>query len=115
MFVANTSYRTLAKLQTNDRRREIELVTQAREDRETQVRDRMPVRSESVTKRPKPAKLRVGDQKGRTCGKCDRGHEGPCWSGTTYYLYGKERNLAKDYPKGFQVCFNCNQTGHLRV
>ena len=42
-FVVNTTYRILVELQTNARRREIELETQARYEKETQVRDKRPV------------------------------------------------------------------------
>lgn len=59
-FVANTSYQTLAELQTNEMRREIELETQDREEREVPVRDGRPVQSQSVTKQPKHADSRVG-------------------------------------------------------
>ena len=68
-FVANSSYSTLAKLQPNARRREIELELQTREDEEESWgRDRRPVQSQPATKRAKPTDSRVGGQKGRTCG-----------------------------------------------
>ena len=41
-FAANSSYRTFAELQANARKREIELETQAREEAESQGRDRRP-------------------------------------------------------------------------
>ena len=53
-FLANTTYRTLAELQTNSRRRQMELETHAREERETQGRDKRPVQSQPMTKRAKP-------------------------------------------------------------
>ena len=42
-FLMNSSYRTLAELQTNSRRREIELETQTKEERESKGRDRRPM------------------------------------------------------------------------
>ena len=114
-FVANTTYRTLAKLQTNARRRDIELETQAKEERETHGRDRRSIELHPMTKRTKTTDQRVRGQKSRTFGKCGKGHEGSCRSGSTYYLCGKEMHLARDCPKGFRVCFNCNQKGHMRV
>ena len=39
-FVANSTYRTFVELQANARKREIELETQAREEAESQGRDR---------------------------------------------------------------------------
>ena len=72
-----------------------------REEREIQTRDRIPVQSQSATKQPKPTDSRVRGQKGYTCSKYDKGHEGPCRPGTIFYMCGKEWHMAKDYPKGF--------------
>ena len=44
-FVAKLSYRTFAKLQGNDRKREIELETQVREEAESQGSDQRPTQS----------------------------------------------------------------------
>lgn len=30
-------------------------------------------------------------------------------------MCGKDRNFIKDYQKGFRVCFNSNQMGHVKV
>ena len=59
-FVANSSFRTLAELQTNAMRREIEIELLAREEGESQGRDRRPVQSQPVTKRANPADARAG-------------------------------------------------------
>ena len=67
--MANSSYRTLAELHTNVRRREIELELHAREEGESQVRDQRPMQSQLAMKLDKPANTRAGGQKGRTCGK----------------------------------------------
>ena len=67
-FVANSSYRTFAELQANARKREIELETQAREEAESQGRDRRPAQSQPAAKRAKLADPKPGSQKGRTCG-----------------------------------------------
>ena len=89
-FVANISYLTLVELQTSARRREIELETWEREERETVMRDRRPVQSQSTTKQPKPTESRDGGQKGRTYRKCVKGYEGPYRLGTICYMCGKE-------------------------
>ena len=89
-FVVNSSYRTLAELQTNARRKEVELETQTSEEKEIHVRDRRPMQSHRGTKRSKPADSRAEGQKIRTCGKCVKGHKGPCRSGTACYIYGNE-------------------------
>ena len=74
-FVANSSYRLLAELQTNARRREIELEIQAREEGEQPMRDRRLTQSQPTAKRAKPTDSRVGGQKGRTFSKCGKDHE----------------------------------------
>ena len=73
-FVANSSYRTFFELQANARKREIELETYAREEAESQGRDRRPAQSQPAAKRAKPTDSRSGNQKGRTYGKCGKGH-----------------------------------------
>ncbi|XP_023771364.1 uncharacterized protein LOC111920019 [Lactuca sativa] len=110
-FVAKSSYRTLAELQTNSRRREIELEIQTREEREHHGKERRPIQSQSATKRAKPADSRAGGYKGRTCGKCGKSHEEFCRSWICYKC-GKEGYMVRDCPKGFLVFFHCNQTGH---
>ena len=44
-FVANTSYQTFAELETNAKRREIELETHVTEEREIHARDKRRVQS----------------------------------------------------------------------
>ena len=75
----------------------------------------MLLQSQLATKEANPANQRSGGQKGRTCRKCGKGHEGPCQYGSTCFLCGKERHMARYCPKGFQFCFNCNQTGHVKA
>ena len=75
-FMANSSYHTLAKLQTNARRREIELELQTREEEESRGQDKRPIQSQPATKRTKPTDARAGGQKGCTCGKCGMSHKG---------------------------------------
>ncbi|XP_052621371.1 uncharacterized protein LOC122195016 [Lactuca sativa] len=113
-FAANSSYRTFSELQVNARKREIELETQAREEVESQGRDRRPAQSQPAAKRAKPADPKPGSQKGRTCGKCGKGHDGVCRAESCYKC-GKEGHMAKDFPKGFAVCFHCNQTRHRKA
>ena len=113
-FVSNSTYRTFAELQENARKREIELETQAREEAESQGRDRRPVQSQPVAKRAKPADSRSGNQRGHNCGKCGKSHDGVCRAGSCYKC-GKEGHMAKDCAKGFAVCFHCNQTGHCKA
>lgn len=60
----------------------IELETQAREERQIQVRDRRPVQSQPTTKRSKHADSRVRGQKGHTYSKCGRRHKVPIRLGT---------------------------------
>ena len=76
--------------------------------------DRRLTQSQLAAKRTKSADSRTGGQKGRTCRKCGKGHEGACRSGACYKC-GKEGHIAKDFPKGFMVCFHCNQTGHRKA
>lgn len=71
-----------------------------REEREIQARYRRTVQSQSVTKRPKFAESRAGGQKGCTCSKCGKGHEGPCRSETICYMCSKEAHMPKDCPQG---------------
>nr|KAJ0188349.1 hypothetical protein LSAT_V11C900476550 [Lactuca sativa] len=92
-------------LQANVQKREIELETQAREEAESQRMDRRPAQSQPAAKRTKSADSRTGGQKG---------HEGAYRSGACYKC-GKEGHIAKDFPKGFMVCFHCNQTGHRKA
>ena len=99
-FMVNTIYHTLAELQTNAGRREIKLETEVREKKETRVRDRIPLQSQLVTKRPKPDDSGVGDRKRRTCSKCGNVHEGPCRSGAICYMYSKDGHMAN--PRDFR-------------
>ena len=80
-FVVKSSHQTLVELQTNTRWREIELELQTREEEESQGRDRRPVQSQLAMNLAKPTDTRVGGQKGRTCGKCSKSHEGLCRAG----------------------------------
>lgn len=113
-FVANSTYQTFAELQKNARKREIELETQAMEEAESQRKDRRPAQSQPAAKRARPADSRFGGTKDRTYGKCGKSHEGSCRAGV-FYKCGKEGHIARDYPKGFSVCFHCNQTGHRKA
>ena len=72
------------------------------------------MKSQPATKLAKPADTRSVGQKGRTCGKCGKSHEGSCRPGI-YYKCGKDGHMAKDCPKEFAVCFHCNQTGHRKA
>lgn len=109
--MAKTTYQILNELQTNARKRDIELETQDRGDRETQWRDRRPVQSDPMNKRTNPVDQRVGGQKGLTHGMCGKGHEGPYQSGSTCYLCGKEGNLARNCSNRFHVCFKLQPDG----
>lgn len=113
-FVANSTYQTFTKLQANARKREIELETQAREEAESQGRDRRPAQSQPAAKWAKPADSRSGSQRGCTCGKCGKSHDGVCRAGCCYKC-GKEGHMTKDCPKGFAICFHCNLTGHQKA
>ena len=113
-FLTNSSYHTFAELQENARKREIELETQAREEAKSQRRDRRSAQSQQAAKRAKPADSRSGGQKGRTCGKCGKSHEGPCRAGICDKC-GKKGHIERDYPKGFAVYFHYNQNGHWKA
>ena len=107
-FMANSTYQTFAELQANARKREIELETQTREEAESQGRDRRPVQSQPVAKWAKPADPRPGSQRGRTCGKCGKSHDGVCRAGSCYKC-GKEGIWPRIAPRGLQSVFTATR------
>ena len=71
-FVSTQCYGTLVELQEAASRQDIELELQTRERRQD------PVQSQPAAKQFKAVDVRSGSQRGRTCGKCGKVHEGSC-------------------------------------
>lgn len=71
-FVSRNHYKTLEELQDYSRRREIELEIQTKDKRQT------PTPSHPVAKNFKSTGSRFRVQKGCTCNKCKKFHDGPC-------------------------------------
>lgn len=105
-FVSTQHYGTLVELQEASRRREIELELHTREQRQG------PMQSQPVANWFKVADVRSRSQKGRTCGKCDKVHEGPCRSTFGCHKYVKEGYYAKDCRQQVsalttRICYHC--------
>ena len=75
-FVSTQRYDTLLEMQEAARRREIEIELQTREQRRTLAWLQL------VLKQFKDTDSRFGGQRGCTCGKCGKVHQGACRSGS---------------------------------
>ena len=89
-FVSTKRYSLLIGLQEAMRRREIEMELQMKELRQA------PVQLQPAAKRFKAADVRSRSQRGHTCGKCSKVHEGPCRSSAGCHKCGRDGHFAKD-------------------
>lgn len=101
-FVSKNRYITLAKIQEHARRRGIELETQKKE------KWQIPTPSHPTSKKFKSNGSRFGNQKGRTCNKCRKFHDGPCRVGPRCHKCGKEGNYTRNDKHNMYICFSCN-------
>lgn len=110
-FVVNTQYWTLVELQLNARKREIEIETRRKEEG-------MPFseKSQSAAKWFKSTNSRYGavEYGSFGCSKCGNFHDGVCWS-FVCRKYVKDGNFCRDCRQSAQVCFHCDQVGHIKA
>lgn len=89
-LVSTQLYGSFLKLQVATRWQEIETELQTREQRQVSVQ------SQPAPKRFKVIDTRFVIQRGHTCGKCGKVHEGACRSTGVCHKYGKEGHYERD-------------------
>lgn len=109
-FMANAQYRTLAELQSNTRRRNIEIDNQKKEKKQVTYQDR----SQSATKwfESTDSMSGVVEQRGPRCGKRGKFHAEVCQLFACNKC-GKEGHFGKEFKQSTRVCFHSNQEGHI--
>lgn len=113
-FVATHNYGSLLELQEASRQRDIEMELQMRERRPD------PTQSQPMPKQFKAANTRYGSQRGYTCGKYGKVHEGAGRSGGVCHNCYKEGHYVRDchHPTpvlSSKICFHCDHFCHVKV